>query len=102
MIYFLPTLHVSNQQVSFRPLVHPMLEGATLAPRFGVPPHQVDLLAVLHRILDKVTDQLLLQRGVWDVARRPVNQVDGNDPVCRGGREGIKGFKHFLCMAYDH
>lgn len=57
-----------------------MLESATFLSCLRVTPHQVDLLAVLHRILDKVTDELLLQCGVGDVIRRTMNQVDGNDP----------------------
>lgn len=64
-------------------MVNPVLESAALASRLRVSSHQVDLFAVLDGILDKVPDELLLQRGVRDVVGRTVNQVDGNDP---GGR----------------
>lgn len=73
-------MHVSDQQVPLGPVVDPVLEGAAFLSRLRVASHQVDLLAVLHRILDKVSDELLFQRGVGDVIGRTVNQVDGNYP----------------------
>lgn len=74
------TLHVRDQQVSLRLVVHPMLEGAALLPRLRVAPRQVDLLAVADRVLDKVPEELLLQGGVRDVIGRTVDKVDWNDP----------------------
>ena len=57
-----------------------MLESTTFLSCLRVASHQVDLFAVLDRILDEVTDELLLQSGVRDVIGWTVNQVDGNDP----------------------
>lgn len=89
------TLHVGHQQVAISLVVDPVLEGTTLPPRLRVPPHQIDLFAVLHRILDEVADQLLLQRGVRDVVGRTVNQVDGNDP---GGSSKVQLILHYIVM----
>ncbi len=74
------TLHVSNQQVALGLLVDPVLESTTFLSCLWVASHQVDLFAVLDWILDKVTNQLLLQSGVRDVVGWTMNQVDGNDP----------------------
>lgn len=74
------TLHVSDQQVAVSLVVDPVLESTTLLSRLRVAPLQVDLLPVLHWILHKVPNQLLLQRGVRDVVGRAVNQEDGNNP----------------------
>ena len=74
------TLHVCDQQVSLRLVVHPVLEGAALLPRLRVAPLQVDLLAVTDGVLDEVPDELLLQGGVRDIVGRTVDKVDGNDP----------------------
>ena len=75
-----PTLHVSNQQVAVGAVVDPVLESAALLSGLRVAPRLVDLFAVLDRILDEVSDQLLLQRRVGDVVGWTVNQVDGDDP----------------------
>jgi len=84
------TLHVGNQQVALGLMIDPVLESTTFLPGLRVASHQVDLFAVLHRILDEVSDQLLLQRGVRDVVGGTVNQVDGNDP---GGSRKQKGLE---------
>lgn len=75
------TLHVSDQQVTLSLMVDPVLESTTFLTSLRVTSLQIDLFAVLDRILDKVTDQLLLQRGVRDVIGWTVNQVYGNNPV---------------------
>lgn len=80
---FFLTLHVSDQQVALSLVVDPVLEGTTLLSCLRVAPPQVDLFAILDWVLDKVPDQLFLQRCIRDVVGRTVDQVDGNDP---GGR----------------
>lgn len=73
-------MHVCDQQVSLCLVVDPVLEGAAFLSSLGITSHQVELFAVLDRIFNKVTNQLLFQRGVGDVVGWTVNQVDGNDP----------------------
>lgn len=73
------TLHISNQQVSFSLRVNPVLERTAFLSRLRVFPHQVDFFPVLHRVFYEISNQLLLQRGVRDGVRRPVNQDYGDD-----------------------
>lgn len=87
------TLHVSNQQVALSLMIDPVLESTTFLSCLRVASLKVDLFAVLDRILDKVTNQLLLQRGVRDVIGWTVNQVDGNDPG---------GSMNQNCLSYEY